>query len=107
MPRKRIAPLSEYQKAYIELCKEDFYFFCEHELKIVLKNGTLAPLSPNAAQQEVLHNILDKNLRRLAILKARQMGISTFIAAFFFWKTLFKENTRCIVVAHETEAAAK
>ena len=107
MARKRKVPLSDYQKAYLQLCEEDFYFFCKHELKIVLKNGTLEALSPNNTQRAVLHNILDKNLRRLAILKARQMGISTLIAAFFFWKTLFKENTRCIVVAHETEAAAK
>jgi hypothetical protein len=35
------------------------------------------------------------------------MGISTFIAAFFFWRTIFSENTKCIVLAHDSEAAAK
>ena len=107
MSRKRKTALSEYQKAYITLCKDDFFFFCEHELKIVLKSGLLAPLIPNDAQKIVLEYILDKGLNRLAILKARQMGISTFIAGFFFWKTLFSENTRCIVLAHDAEAAAK
>ena len=107
MARKRKIALSDYQKAYLKLCEEDFFFFCEHELKIVLKSGYLAPLVPNEAQRIVLEYILDKGLNRLAILKARQMGISTFIAAFFFWKTLFSENTKCIVLAHESEAAAK
>ena len=107
MPRKRKVALSDYQKAYLKLCEEDFFFFCEHELKIVLKSGYLSPLIPNEAQRIVLEYILDKGLNRLAILKARQMGISTFIAAFFFWRTLFSENTRCIVLAHESEAAAK
>jgi len=107
LPRKRKTALSEYQKAYIKHCQEDFFFFCEHELKIVLKSGLLAPLIPNDAQKIVLEYILDKGLNRLAILKARQMGISTFIAGFFFWRTLFAENTKCIVLAHDAEAAAK
>ena len=83
MAKKRKVAISDYQKAYLKLCEEDFFFFCEHELKIVLKSGYLAPLVPNEAQRIVLEYILDKGLNRLAILKARQMGISTFIAAFF------------------------
>ena len=107
MAKKRKVALSDYQKAYLKLCEEDFFFFCENELKIVLKSGALAALVPNEAQKIVLEYILDKGLNRLAILKARQMGISTFIAAFFFWKTLFSHNTKCIVLAHDSEAAAK
>lgn len=107
MRKKRKVALSDYQKAYLTHCEENFFFFCENELKIVLKSGHLAPLVPNEAQRIVLEYILDKGLNRLAILKARQMGISTFIAAFFFWKTLFAQNTKCIVLAHDSEAAAK
>ena len=107
MAKRRKSALSDYQKAYLKLCKENFLFFCENELKIVLKSGALKPLVPNDAQMQVLEHLLKGNVSRLALLKARQMGMSTFIAAYYFWRVLFARNEKCIVLAHEGEAAAK
>ena len=107
MAKRRKVAISDYQRAYLKLCKENFLFFCENELKIVLKSGALKPLSPNEAQMVVLEDLVSGRVSRLAILKARQMGMSTFIAAYYFWKVLFARNEKCIVLAHEGEAAAK
>ena len=38
-------------------------------------------------------------------LKARKMGSSTLIAAYFFWKTHFTPNLKTLVAAHTAEAA--
>ena len=104
---KKKTGLTPTQKAYLQHCAENFVFFCENELKIVTKSAEVVPFIPNESQMEVLRNILTESSTRLAILKARQMGISTLIAAYFFWKTQFNPDTKCVVLAHENDSAAK
>ena len=82
-------------------CKKDFVHFLRY-LKIINKKNLLVTLSLNSAQKEILHNLTNNNL--IKILKARQLGSSTFIAAYYFWKTLFKINERTVVIAHQHES---
>src|SRR5262249_5665549 len=42
---------------------------------------------------------------RWIILKARQMGVSTFIAALFYWIASFHSHRGCLIVAHDTDSA--
>ena len=88
-------------KKEIQKCKSSFLYFTRY-LKIVSKKGKTITLSPNKAQSHILTS-LDTN-EWLCILKARQLGSSTLIAAYFFWKTLFNVNERTIVVAHTHES---
>tara|TARA_R110002051_G_scaffold286487_2_gene349100 strand:+ start:2545 stop:4257 length:1713 start_codon:yes stop_codon:yes gene_type:complete len=97
-------PLTETQQKYLNLCVQDFQFFCANELKIVTKQGELVPFLWNEPQQEVW-KLIHAGRIRLGVLKARQMGMSTFIAAYFFWRTQFQPNTKCVVLAHEDEPA--
>jgi len=88
----------------VALCKNDFTYFALNYLKIVDKSGKLIPLQFNNAQVKV-----NKELDRsdfIKILKSRQLGSTTFIAARFFWEALFYPNTRVAVVAH-TNIAVK
>ena len=86
----------------VEKCKSDFVYFAENYLHIVDKNDKLIKLRLNKAQSEI-HADLDQT-SYLKILKARQLGSSTYIAARFFWKALFNINTRVVVIAHTHEA---
>lgn len=75
-------------------------------LKIQDKNGALVPLRLNSVQKRLLEEI-DRAERagrpcRLIILKARQMGISTAVAAAFYHKTISRRNTNSLIVAHKT-----
>ena len=88
----------------VKLCKDDFIYFAETYLKIIDKNDQLIPLRLNRIQQRIEDEL--KNNPFMAILKSRQMGSSTYIAARFFHETLFNTNTRIAVVAH-THAAVK
>lgn len=84
-------------------CKGDFLYFCEHYLFVIDKNNNKVPLKLNTAQDKILAELLKNN--RITILKARQLGSTTFIAAYLFWKTLFNTNERTAVIAHTREAA--
>jgi hypothetical protein len=85
-------------------CKNDFLYFAENYLKIVDKNEELVNLKLNNVQKKI-HKDLKEN-PFLTILKSRQMGSSTYVAARFFHEALFNVNTRIAVIAH-THAAVK
>jgi hypothetical protein len=73
----------------------------EQILKIRNRLGSSVGLSANRAQREYA----EKRGRRNIILKARQMGVTTWIAGRFFLKTITHPGTVTIQVAHTQEAA--
>lgn len=87
----------------IAKCKKSFSYFCRY-LKIVTKDGKEVSLRLNPAQKKIIDAVGANP--HVMILKARQLGSSTVIAAYFFWKALLTPNTRIAVVAH-TGAAVK
>ena len=76
-------------------------FLAEALLKVRTREGTFAPLRPNRAQREFERRRGRSNI----VLKARQMGISTWVAARFFLKTVTQPGTLSMQVAHTQEAA--
>ncbi len=70
-------------------------------LKIRPKKGGLRYLKLNRAQQEYSAKCSKRNI----VLKARQVGISTYIAARFFIQTITKPGTLTLQVAHTEESA--
>ena len=90
-------------KKEIEKCKNDFDYFCKKYLKIVDKNGNLVLLQPNIAQQRFLYNLEDNPW--IYVLKARQLGLTTIIAARLFHKVLFTPHYKVAVLAHTRDAA--
>src|SRR5262245_49689427 len=89
--------------------RNDLEYFAKHCLKIRTKSGTLEPLIFNAAQKR-LNEISEEQLRRkgrirLIVLKARQTGISTFIAAKMFHTIINSPGRRAMLIAHERAAS--
>lgn len=76
-------------------------FLAETLLMVRVRDGDLRPLRANAAQQRFEERRAQHNI----VLKARQMGISTWIAARFFLKTITVPGTLTVQVAHTREAA--
>jgi hypothetical protein len=77
-------------------------FLAESMLWVRDRRGTQVPLKPNRAQLEYERRRGQSNI----VLKARQMGISTWIAGRFFLKTITQPGTLTVQVAH-TQAAAE
>jgi len=53
------------------------------------RSGNLIPLRPNAAQRRFARQRSERNI----ILKARQVGMTTYIAARFFLAAIFRPGT--------------
>lgn len=77
-------------------------------VKIRNKKGQVVPLEPNPAQKK-LYEIIKKEQDagrpvRIIILKARQLGFSTFTEALFFYWNVTRKNVRTMIVAHRNDA---
>src|SRR5947208_4608914 len=70
-------------------------------LKVRSKTRGLVLLSPNREQQEYGRKCGQRNV----VLKARQLGVTTYVAARFFIKTITQPGTVTVQVAHDQESA--
>jgi len=88
----------------IRKCREDFSYFAGKYLKILdAENNRFIKFKPNFAQLRLLDAIGKNNW--VYCLKARQVGITTGIAAINFWKALFTKNYKVAVIAHTNKSA--
>lgn len=87
----------------------DLEYFAAQRLKVRPKAGGTVPFVWNAAQRK-LHAILEEqkvktgNVRAV-ILKGRQMGVSTYVAARFYRHVTTNPGLRCSIIAHEVPAS--
>src|SRR5262249_13236104 len=96
-PRRIDAEVAKFDRdpsAYIEenfqaLAQCDFPTFAAINIRITTKDGRAASLRFNRVQQRLWRLILEAlaagRAIRFYIFKARQMGVSTFIFALFYW----------------------
>jgi hypothetical protein len=73
----------------------------EQLLLVRTREGRTAPLKANAAQRTFERRRGERNI----VLKARQMGLTTWAAARFFLKTISRPGTLTLQVAHTQESA--
>ena len=73
----------------------------EKLLKVRTREGRTAPLRANTVQRAFERRRGERNI----VLKARQMGLTTWAAARFFLKTITHPGTLTLEVAHTQEAA--
>ena len=90
--------------------RTDLPYFAEHALKLRPKTGALVPFRFNAAQLK-LHEAIEKQKAetgrvRVVCLKARQLGISTYIAARLFHRTITSPGLRTIIIGHERRTSS-
>lgn len=85
-----------------------FPIYAAHALKIRTKNGEIAPLVLNAAQQQLVTAIAqqraDTGRVRIIILKARQLGLSTVVGARLYWAVAQRQAQKAIVVTHHADS---
>ena len=88
----------------------DFGYYAEHALKIRTKDATIAPLVLNEAQKRFAKVLTEQweaeGKVRLIVLKGRQMGLSTMIGGWLYWRASQVAAQKVFVVAHKGEATA-
>jgi hypothetical protein len=70
-------------------------------LRVRGRDGRSQPLIANAAQRA----FEERRGRQNIVLKARQMGMTTWVASRFFLRTITRPGTLTLLVAHTREAA--
>ena len=103
-------PLSDRERAIAIRLRDDFPHYAEKCLKIrAKKGGTTAPLILNRSQRFLHERIEDQRGRigrvRKLVLKGRQVGISTYIGARFYWRTTHGRGLRAFILAHLDDAS--
>lgn len=88
----------------VELAKKritDPFWRINNLYSIVNKQGHIVPFKLNWAQEELFKNIWYCSI----ILKARQLGISTFVSLLFLDRCLFNSNSTAGIICHTREDA--
>ena len=88
--------------------RHDFPFYARESLQIRPENGGLSPLLLNPAQL-ILHEQLEQQRKargyvKAIILKARQLGCSTYVEALFFWLITHSFGKQAYILTHEDKA---
>jgi hypothetical protein len=93
---------------FIYKVKNDRQWYIENFLKIRDKNSQLIPFKYNNAQQEfekiIAENTKNGKPHRYIVLKARQLGMSTWTEGYIFHDTSTRENVNSLIIAHEDKA---
>jgi hypothetical protein len=97
--------------ALVDLARGDMPRYAELVLKIRTKQAKLDPLKLNKAQR-LVHERLEKQKKetgrvRALILKARQEGISTYVAARFWHQVALYPNIVALIVADQRKRSEK
>lgn len=84
--------------------------YIQDNLQIQDKAGALRPLIFNPLQLRLVAEIRRQQAAglpvRIIILKARQIGFSTAVAALFYQRAATVANTNAMIVAHKADASA-
>lgn len=102
------AEMSAREKAIRQRLKSDLEHYAAKCLKILPKVGGLAPLVLNPVQI-IVHKRLEAQRAktgkvRAIILKARQPGVSTYVAARYYHRTTHRYGCRAFILTHLQDA---
>lgn len=93
------------ERNHKSLVEYDFPVFAAGNIRIVNEDGRNVPLVFNRVQRRLwqwfLEDIASYQPVRYYIIKARQMGVSTWALALFYWLTGSRANRNALIVTHD------
>lgn len=100
--------LTDQQKENLRQLYNDLPFFAKNCLKIRTKEGAIESFELNKAQL-YLHKKLEEQKKltgkvRAVILKGRQQGCSTYVAARFYHQIIQRKGSKCFILTHRKDA---
>jgi hypothetical protein len=90
--------------------KASFPLYAKNVLRIINKDSELVPFTLNRGQQ-IAHTMIERQYRergkvRALMIKARQVGMSTYTEGRYFWRTTGRYNASAFVLAHLSESTS-
>ena len=102
--------MSEREKAVRQKLKNDFDHYAIKCLRLRSKEGRVVPFKLNRSQRFLHDRLEDQRKRkgrvRALVLKGRQVGISTYIAGRFYWRTTHTKGFRTFILTHLDDATS-
>jgi hypothetical protein len=90
--------------------RDDFNFYASNALQIRTKTAEIVPLTLNQAQRNLMDVVnaqwAQDGKVRVIILKARQMGLSTAVGGFLYFRTSQNRAQKALVMTHKAESTA-
>jgi hypothetical protein len=92
----------------LEIYKNNFELFCKEQIKILPKDSKKGFIGFEFNEaQKIVNEAIEKQLKevgkvRAIILKARQMGLSTYTTSRVFWKSYLNPYNKSVVMAHDS-----
>lgn len=103
-----LQPLSDRERAIFGRLKDDLEHYAAKCLKIRTKAGAIEPFRFNKAQRYIHGRLEEQKARtgkvRALILKGRQQGCSTYVAARYYHQTTHAKGVRTFILTHEDAA---
>lgn len=103
-----MSSLTDRERNIRQRLKNDFEHYAPRCLKVRTKAGEIQPFVLNEAQRIIHQRFQDQIDRtgrvRALILKARQMGSSTYVGGRFYWKTSHAKGMRAFILTHKDSA---
>lgn len=93
--------LSEKEKLIQPMTDPKFYL--ENFCKIKTKDRKFVPFVLNEAQKDLYNTLVRDEAKRVIILKARQIGFSTAVCAFFYHDTIMNPATTSVIIGYNRE----
>lgn len=93
------------EQNYARLVEYDFPVYAAGNIRIQDKVGRAVNLQFNRIQRQLwrwfLEDLTSGRPIRWYIIKARQMGVSTWVLALFYWLCSLRANRNALIVAHD------
>ena len=91
----------------IELLKKmkDPKFYLENFCKVRLKKGGFAPFVLKEHQKDIFNTL--RNNKKIICLKARQLGFSTCISAYFYYQTIMNPGITTCLIGYNSELVSE
>lgn len=100
--------MPERETAIRQKLKDDLPHYAERCLKIRVKDGRIEPFTFNRAQRYLHSKLEEQKVKtgrvRALILKGRQQGCSTYVAARFYHRATHSYGYRVYILTHEQDA---
>lgn len=88
--------------------RKDFCVYAPKALRVLTKKGSIEPFTLNRAQRYIHERLeqqrAEKGWVRAIVLKARQMGASTYIEGRFYWRITGEFGKRAFIMTHSDDA---
>lgn len=103
-------PVTEAQLKKFHHYRKHFGDFCHNILRIKDQNAQLVPLILKPVQIKIAEYLIECWIEnkpiRLIVLKARREGVSTLVAAFYYWITSMNNNYNCYMLSNDETGAS-